>query len=360
MGRYLTDILAGKGIETHVTTRSDVKSDRECVKYIRGDAHDKDFVKSLLKSGYYDALVDFMIYSTPDFRERSDMLLNSTGHYLYFSSSRVYADSEHPIRETSPRLLDAGTDAQYLRTDEYALAKARQENILRESHAKNWTIIRPYITYSNERLQLGVYEKECWLWRAVHNKPVIFSDDIADTVTTLTWGYDAAQAIAGLTGRAENFGGTFHITGDECMKWRDIAEIYTEVFMEAAGRELRIKYIPEALNKTPQVKYDRLFRREFDNSKIKNAVPEFKPVTIREGLTKCLTEFVRDNHPFRAVSVVNEAALDRIAGCCARSDEFPDAKARAVYLVYRYIPALAFVIKLCRRILRRLLRNDSH
>lgn len=51
-------------------------------------------------------------------------------------------------------------DEDYIKTDEYALQKARQENILLGSKYKNWTIIRPYITYNKERLQLGVLEKK--------------------------------------------------------------------------------------------------------------------------------------------------------------------------------------------------------
>ena len=65
------------------------------------------------------------------------------------------------------RLLDVSHDSIYLKTDEYALAKARQEDILRKSGKNNWTIIRPYITYSESRLQLGVLEKEAWLYRAL-------------------------------------------------------------------------------------------------------------------------------------------------------------------------------------------------
>lgn len=49
------------------------------------------------------------------------------------SSARVYAENNALISEDSPRLLDVSTDAVYLRTNEYALAKAREENILRNS-----------------------------------------------------------------------------------------------------------------------------------------------------------------------------------------------------------------------------------
>ena len=60
-------------------------------------------------------------------------------------------------------------DEEYLKTDEYALSKARQEDILHRSGKNNWTVIRPYITYSEIRLQLGVLEKELWLYRFVHD-----------------------------------------------------------------------------------------------------------------------------------------------------------------------------------------------
>ena len=93
-----------------------------------------------------------------------------------------------PITENSPRLLDVVHDIEYLKTDEYALSKARQEDILRKNRNNNWTIIRPYITYSGQRLQLGIYEKEQWLYRALQNKPIVFPEELRNNLTTLTWG----------------------------------------------------------------------------------------------------------------------------------------------------------------------------
>ena len=86
----------------------------------------------------------------------------------------TYANENGRITEKSKRLLDVCTDEEYLKTDEYALTKVRQENILLSSGKKNWTIIRPYITYNVERLQLGVYEKENWLYRALHGRSIVF------------------------------------------------------------------------------------------------------------------------------------------------------------------------------------------
>ena len=164
MGVDLVKILGECGEEVTVTSRSERKSAFDNVKYVKGDAHDTVFLHTLLAEKY-DAIVDFMIYNTEEFKVRCDLLLSATDQYLFLSSSRVYADSKTPITEDSPRLLDVTTDSEYLKTDAYALTKARQENLLRESGKTNWTIIRPYITYSNQRLQLGVYEKELCMVR---------------------------------------------------------------------------------------------------------------------------------------------------------------------------------------------------
>ena len=57
---------------------------------------------------------------------------------------------------------------------------------------KNWTIIRPYITFSDARLQLSCLEKEYWLKRVLDNKPIVFSKDLANKTTTFTCGNDVA------------------------------------------------------------------------------------------------------------------------------------------------------------------------
>ena len=344
MGGYLVKILSEAGNTVDVTTRQKRESSAENVRYIQGDAHNIDFIRKTLEAGSYDVFVDFMIYGTEDFRKRAEILTGGTGHYIFLSSSTVYADSPEPIKETSPRLLEASKDSVYLATDSYPLAKAREEDILFSGKAENFTIIRPYITYSTERLQLGVYEKESWLYRAIHGRPVVFSRDIAGKYTTMTYGHDVAGAIAGLAGRREAFGQAYHITADDSMKWSGIAEIYREVFADVTGREMEIVYIDRAIEDTYQWKYDRMYNRRFDSSKIKEAVKSFSPVSIREGLTKCLREFLTGRQVFRGINAANEARMDRIAGSFTSLKEFPAFRQKAKYFLYRYAPKLAGVI----------------
>ena len=165
IGANLVRILSDNNVQTLVTSRSHYDN-HHTISYVCGNAKDDAFLKKLCTQKW-DAIVDFMSYKTNEFSARLDLLLSCTKQYVYISSSRVYADKEHPIKESSQRLLDVISDAAYLATDEYALTKARQEDLLINSVSKNYTIIRPYITYDKNRLQLGVLEKEEWLESSV-------------------------------------------------------------------------------------------------------------------------------------------------------------------------------------------------
>ena len=172
MGVPLVNLLSPKAnVNLYVTTRSK-KDNIKNVVYLHGNAKESGFFGEIMKREY-DVIIDFMVYSTEEFESRMDVFLSRTKQYFFFSSSRCYADSKLPIKESSPRLVDVCDDPIYLALDEYGMAKGRQENLLINSGKKNWTIIRPYITYNSYRLQLGVYEKEDWLRRALEGRTII-------------------------------------------------------------------------------------------------------------------------------------------------------------------------------------------
>lgn len=227
MGMHLVRLLADGGHDVCVTTRQARKDDGR-IRYARGDAHDSSFLSELLAQRC-DCIVDFMAYGTQEFERRVRRLLDSCAQYVFLSSSRVYACSQTPLTEESPRLLDASDDAEYLATDEYALAKARQENLLAASGKRNFTIIRPYITYAENRLQLGTLEKETWLFRALSGRTVVLSREMLERKTTLTYGLDVARGIYAVMGNEQALGEVFHITQREARTWREVWDIYKPV-----------------------------------------------------------------------------------------------------------------------------------
>lgn len=347
IGRNLVSVLEKTDHEVFVTSRTPHENANN-VTYLLGNAHSDDFLGNVLRSapgGKWDAIVDFMSYKTAEFRNKSDLLLKSARQYVFISSARVYANQEHPIKESSPRLLDVCTDEDYLRTDEYALTKARQEDILLQGGRKNFTIIRPYITYSGERLQLGVMEKEEWLYRALHGRAVLFPVEMLDCHTTMTDGADVAYGIYKVIGAEEAMGEIFHVTNACLLTWREIFEIYRTCMEEISGLPLRLKLIPmekflglRDASLVYQVVYDRLFDRDFDTSKESMIVDVSKFVSPQDGLKKSLSQFVHASPPrWRSINWVHEASKDRLSGEHTPLSEISGIRNKMKYFINRYI-----------------------
>ncbi len=340
MGRYLVNYLSQiPDNQIYITTRQEKKSDKDNIHYVQGNAHDLDFLNTLLNRDLkWDAIIDFMIYSTEEFKNKRDIFLNGTKQYVFLSSSRVYANSKEPITEKSNRLLDVVEDEAFLSSDKYAISKAREENLLRESGKKNWTIIRPYITYSNIRFQLGVYEKEDWLYRVLHGRSVVFSTDISEKNTSFTYGADVSMGIAAIIGKEEAYGERFHITCEEKIKWSDVVETYKDI-LSREGYSFKIVYTEQAadiVNQEEKVKYDRIYNRVFDNSKIGKYVDVSTFKGHREGLNECLDEFLH-NPSFKEINWTTQARMDRFLKEKTPLSEINSIKGKLKYIIFRYV-----------------------
>lgn len=339
MGEHLVNLLSERGDKVSVTTRS-ARQSKDNIEYIQGNAKDDCFLDSLL-GRKWDAIVDFMVYTTPVFQKRAPKLLAATAQYFFLSSARVYADTGEPIREESPRLLDSSRDPAFLATDDYSLAKARQEDALRQSSSNNWTIIRPYITYSEQRLQLGVLEKEGWLYRVLQGRTIVFSEDIASKLTTLTYGLDVASAMAAVIGEPRALGEAYNITQRDPATWRDVLVVYLRVLKKHLGYRPNVMMLglDDFSRCKPveyQIKYDRLFNRVFDSSKIAELVNLEAFRSTEQGLARCLEEFL-EQPEFLAIDWRSEAIKDRYSREMASLKEPASWKQKIKYLIYRFI-----------------------
>lgn len=337
MGLHLSHILNERGDDVYVTSRQK-RENKGRLHYIQGNAHDFSFTQGLL-TNKWDCIVDFMVYSTEEFKSRIEYLLNATKQYIFLSSSRVYANLDNPIKESSPRLLDIINDKDYLETDEYALKKAREENILFSSSKNNFTIIRPYITYSEDRLQLGDLEHANWLSRALDGRTIVFSEDVASHYTTVTYGYDVAKGIAAVIGMPKALGEVFHITSNVSIKWSEILDIYLNAIESCIGIRPKVKMIPlsqKLKNKNTkfQVKYDRLYDRIFDNSKIMEIAPSLKFTSPEEGLTKCIRTYISERK-YTKVSYLEEADRDRITNERIKLSTIKTTRDKLIYISCR-------------------------
>ena len=296
MGKPLAGLLA-KSNQVWVTSRSERQSDNPNLHYIQGNAKQCDFLTTICGMQAWDAIVDFMVRNVSQLKEFLPLFLDSTKQYVFISSARVYAECDGLITEESPRLLDVSTDKNYLKTNEYALAKAREEDALRQCGRKNYTIIRPSITYNDYRLQLGVMEKEDFVYRVLHGRKIVFSHDLESRLTTMTHGNDVARGIAAIIGQNEALGETFHITSPKSLTWGDVLSIYKKVLEEHLGHSIDIKWTEKTTNykltnQIYRIKYCRMYNRTFDNSKISKFIDVNSFVSPEEGLSTCLTHFL--------------------------------------------------------------------
>lgn len=341
MGRHLTTLLSQRGNFCWVTSRSK-RENKENIYYVQGNAHNKQFLQQTLNQRHWDAIVDFMYYSTKEFTQIYKILLEHTRQYIYISSARVYADVKGPIKEDSPRLLDCCNDVNYLKTDEYALAKARQEDLLKQSTYNNWIIVRPYITYAEYTFQLSPIRKEFWLNRALRGHSIIFSNDIALKHTAFTYGKDVSKGIASLIGNYEANGSAFHITNPEIITWQEILEIYKKCIYELTGIKVKVTYIdkwtPILTGTKEQIKYDRLYDRVFDCSNISHYIDINSFSTVEHGIKQCLAIFLQNIKWDGKIDWAHEAALDRISGDWLKWNYFLkelSIREKAQYLIYR-------------------------
>ena len=301
MGVYLVPELLNLGYEVDVISLDEKQSDSQKLRYFKADAKDAGYIEKILENGY-DAVVDFMIYPTKEEYETFiPLYLKNTEHYIFLSTYRVYANEEHPIRETSPRLLDASKDQVLLTSGDYCIYKAQSEEFLRTSGYSNWTAIRPAITYSKRRFQLITMEYNLVVRRMMESKTLVLPEPAMNIEATMSWAGDVAKMIAGLVLNPSALREIYSVCTAEHHTWREIAEMYSQIG--------ELKYItvdtdtflniisPGNIYARQQLIYDRYFDRIMDNSKILEitGMKQSELMPLRKGLEMELSALKKEN-----------------------------------------------------------------
>jgi len=231
--------------------------------------------------------VNFIHY--PDIEEYKPvhkLLTDNTEHLIFLSSYRVYADMEHPITENAPLLLDICEDKEFLENEKYAVSKAKAEKfICNESNTKNWTVVRPVISFSQSRFDIVTISERVVL----EHKKVYLPKSVKNVTAGLDWSGNSGKLIANLLFKKEAFGEAYTISSAQNLTWGEVADLYTEL----AGTEFEWIDTNEWLSDDNYIKnsywaavYDRFFDRKIDNSKVLKATglnrKDFK--SIKEGL----------------------------------------------------------------------------
>ena len=270
MATYLIPALLARGMQVTGVSLDDVKSEHENLTYVQANAMDLDFLRQTLAEGY-DAVYDFMIYNTKElFSEYYPLFLENTKHYIFFSTYRVYA-GEYPITEESPRIYDVARPSDFVTEKEYSIYKAEEEDILRASGYRNFTIVRPAITYSQCRFQLTTLEANILIWRMLRGKTVILPEGAMECQATMTWAGDVAKMLSAILFHEGAYGETYTVSTAEHHTWREVAEMYRRIgglhYISVPNEEY-LKIFGNSVYSKQQLEYDRCFHRVVDNTKI--------------------------------------------------------------------------------------------
>lgn len=272
LGRYVSAELLKAGNRVDVICLENYSSDNENLQYYRANA-DLEYLKDFLKDKRYDAIVNFIHYTSVEaYKPIHTLLSDKTDQLVFLSSYRVYADRQHPITETAPHLLDTVHDEDFLKNEDYAVPKSLCEKYIRDdSGTTNWTVVRPVISFSDKRYDIVTAHlpeemRDCIL----HKKPIYLPIKVKDLTAGVDWAGNSGKLIAGLLFKKSALCEAFTVSSAQTFKWADIADMYTALcgirFEWLEDNEYLEKIHADKLSYL--LKYDRFFDRKIDNSKI--------------------------------------------------------------------------------------------
>lgn len=297
IGQSILSVIGGNlDYSISITSRTVRKSDFCNVRYICGNANELSFINQF-EDNSFDVLIDFMNYRNENLIRNIRKLLSIANQYIFLSSARVYDNSQAIIDEKCPLLINTTDDAEFRSSGTYAIKKAYQEELVKKYGGDKVTIIRPYKTYSSDRLQLGEYEIKHWLLRLLKEKPIVINKYMLSKYTSLTDGVDVAKGIVSLINRKEAFGETFQIVTDESMTWNDILILYVEE-LRKVGVEPKVYLsddtdpIDKLFESGYQMPYDILFDRKFNSRKIAG-ITDITYQKMDNGLRKSISKYIK-------------------------------------------------------------------
>ena len=276
LGSYTSLELLKRGYMVDVIALNDCTSLNRNLTWIQKSADDA-LLLELFKAHHYNAIVDFIHYRDPEaYKARGKMLLENTDQLVFLSSYRVYADVEHPIKETSPQLLNVVKDHYFLQNETYAIPKSHNENTIRASVRRNWTIIRPLISFSHFRLDMVTTGASELLIRSREGKTILMPEAAKELTAGVGWAGNIGKMIASLICNEKALGEAFTLGTGEVNTWGEVADMYTDLLGAKFAWIPTEDYLQNATDNSFMQRcallYDRLFDRRINTAKLFAAI----------------------------------------------------------------------------------------
>ena len=242
----------------------------EGAQQIQADIRNLAAAKEALAEHHFDVVVNWIAFTPEHIATDLELFSGRTGQYVFISSASAYQTppARLPITESTPLHNPFWA---------YSRQKIACENRLMRAYRENGfpvTLVRPSHTYDQTLFPMrGGYTA---VNRMRQGKKVVVHGD-GTSLWTLTHHRDFAKGFVGLLGHPAAIGDVFHITSDESLSWN---QIFQQV-AAAAGTEAQIVHIPSDTLAHHDADWgdgllgDKAHSMIFDNSKIKQIVPDF-------------------------------------------------------------------------------------
>ncbi|MBQ6804026.1 MAG: NAD-dependent epimerase/dehydratase family protein [Clostridia bacterium] len=291
LGTYVAQELLRLGATVEIICPEEKTSDNERLIYHQSLATE-ELLKNLFAQKHYHGIVNFLHYNeVEDYRKIHPLLIENTDHLIFLSSYRVYANEQHPITESAPRLLDVIDDRDFLENEKYAVSKAKGEDYLRNERAgEPWTIVRPVISFSEKRFDLLMDSQHRILQAVAAGEELLLPELARNYTAGFDWAGNSGKLIANLLFKQDAMGNAYTIYSGHGMTWGEVAEVYQRL----TGVKIRWCEEAEFVNSFGEVApakwwrwvHDRRYNRDVDCSNVLKAtgLTSADFATVEEGI----------------------------------------------------------------------------
>ncbi len=227
-GRVFVETMARSDrYRIHVFNRGHLPIGIPGVVQLTGDRELAEHISEGIPDRHWDAVVDFCAYTPGAIDTLLDNLPGTIGHYLFISTTSVYAATPNvPVGESADKV--DGPQPELGEFAEYGYQKWLAEcAVEKKCRTKNipYTILRPSIIYG----RYNYAPRESFFFdHVIANQPLVVPED-PNIFYSFVWVEDMAEMIAACLENEAVQGQVFNIAGEEMISYNRMADTIEEV-----------------------------------------------------------------------------------------------------------------------------------
>ena len=274
IGGPLVEELVGLGhkvTEIRRTASESRQASNDKVETIYLDANNGRKLRKAVESNHYDVVIDLLSYSRSRMIRNLKIFRSNKPQYIFVSTAAIFDKTPNPITESSSTLPK--------RVWSYVDGKLAAEKVLRSRSKEfgiKFTIVRPYIVYSEKRVPAAYWEASQIVGVARMGLPIALPEYVLNKNVSISSGRDVSKAISSLVLDKKAFNEDFNISNPELVSWRQVISSFATAGGHSftytnMSKEQIVQNFPELKGKAE----DRSSQKTFDISKFLDLFPSF-------------------------------------------------------------------------------------